>query len=403
MATSTSHPPPSPTILDRALQGERITDEDALVLLRSRDLVAVGPRRRRAAQPQGRPRRGHVHRRPEHQLHQRLRHRLRLLRLLPAPRRPARGLRPAEAGDLQEDRGDAGDRRHRRADAGRPPPRPRHRLVRGPVPLDQGALPDPPARALAAGDPAHRAPLAADGADGAVAACATPGSTRCPAAAARCSSTACARIIAPKKTKTDEWLGVMRHAHRLGMSTSATMMYGHVETVAERVEHMRRIRDLQDEAPRLPRLHLVDVPARRHAPRRADRHETPTSFDYLLTQAVSRHLPRQRRPHPVVVGHAGPEDRPGRAPLRRRRPRLDDDRGERRLRRGHDLPRRRSTTSAASSAPSASGRCSATRCTAACAVRLALRRRGPPGRVGAVVRALRELRPPAPVHADDVD
>ena len=46
------------------------------------------------------------------------------------------------------------------ADAGRPPPRPRHRLVRGPVPLDQGALPDPPARALAARDPAHRAPLA---------------------------------------------------------------------------------------------------------------------------------------------------------------------------------------------------------------------------------------------------
>src|SRR5437899_7621760 len=54
-------------------------------------------------------------------------------------------------------------------------------------------------------------------------------------------------VIAPKKTKSDEWLDVMRHAHRLGMSTTATMMYGHVETVAERVEHMRRIRELQDE------------------------------------------------------------------------------------------------------------------------------------------------------------
>src|SRR5580765_2318153 len=53
--------------------------------------------------------------------------------------------------------------------------------------------------------------------------------------------------IAPKKTKTNEWLAVMRHAHRLGMSTTATMMYGHVETVAERVEHMRRIRELQNE------------------------------------------------------------------------------------------------------------------------------------------------------------
>ena len=55
------------------------------------------------------------------------------------------------------------------------------------------------------------------------------------------------KVIAPKKTRTNEWLNVMRHAHRLGMSTTATMMYGHVETVAERVEHMRRIRELQDE------------------------------------------------------------------------------------------------------------------------------------------------------------
>ena len=78
-------------------------------------------------------------------------------------------------------------------------------------------------------------------------ACATPGSTRSPAAAPRSSSTASAQIIAPKKTKTDEWLDVMRQAHRLGMSTTATMMYGHVETLEERVEHMRRIRELQDE------------------------------------------------------------------------------------------------------------------------------------------------------------
>ena len=55
------------------------------------------------------------------------------------------------------------------------------------------------------------------------------------------------QIIAPKKTKSDEWLDVMRQAHRLGMSTTATMMYGHVETLEERVEHMRRIRELQDE------------------------------------------------------------------------------------------------------------------------------------------------------------
>ena len=54
-------------------------------------------------------------------------------------------------------------------------------------------------------------------------------------------------VIAPKKTKSSEWLNVMRHAQRLGMSTTATMMCGHVETLADRVEHMRRIRELQDE------------------------------------------------------------------------------------------------------------------------------------------------------------
>src|SRR5438270_4235364 len=48
-------------------------------------------------------------------------------------------------------------------------------------------------------------------------------------------------VIAPKKTKTADWLNVMRHAHRLGMSTTATMMYGHVDTLAERVDHLRRI------------------------------------------------------------------------------------------------------------------------------------------------------------------
>jgi cyclic dehypoxanthinyl futalosine synthase len=97
------------------------------------------------------------------------------------------------------------------------------------------------------------------------------------------------KIIAPKKTRTGEWLGIMRHAHRLGISTTATMMYGHVETLAERVEHMRRIRDLQDETGGFRaffswtfqddgnRLGDTVPPETR-----------PTSFDYLLTQAVSR-------------------------------------------------------------------------------------------------------------------
>lgn len=56
------------------------------------------------------------------------------------------------------------------------------------------------------------------------------------------------RLIAPGKAQTEEWLGVMREAHRQGMKTTATMMYGHVETPAERVEHLLRLRELQDES-----------------------------------------------------------------------------------------------------------------------------------------------------------
>ena len=49
------------------------------------------------------------------------------------------------------------------------------------------------------------------------------------------------------KATADEWLGVMRHAHRAGLRTTATMMYGTVETPEERLEHMFRLRELQDE------------------------------------------------------------------------------------------------------------------------------------------------------------
>ena len=96
-------------------------------------------------------------------------------------------------------------------------------------------------------------------------------------------------IIAPKKTKSSEWLDVMRHAHKLGMSTTATMMYGHVETVEERVEHMRRIRELQDETRGFRAF--ISWTFQRDGNRLDEvvrDEDRPTSFDYLLTQAVSR-------------------------------------------------------------------------------------------------------------------
>ena len=96
-------------------------------------------------------------------------------------------------------------------------------------------------------------------------------------------------IISPKKTTSAEWLGVMRHAHRLGMSTTATMMYGHVETLEERVEHMRLIRELQDETRGFRAfISWTFQDDGNRLGERVPRDAMPTSFDYLLTQAVSR-------------------------------------------------------------------------------------------------------------------
>ncbi|AGK60187.1 menaquinone biosynthesis protein, SCO4550 family [Archaeoglobus sulfaticallidus PM70-1] len=55
------------------------------------------------------------------------------------------------------------------------------------------------------------------------------------------------RKLSPKKCSADEWIEVMREAHRLGMKTTATMMFGHVESHEDIVEHLFRVRDLQDE------------------------------------------------------------------------------------------------------------------------------------------------------------
>lgn len=57
------------------------------------------------------------------------------------------------------------------------------------------------------------------------------------------------KAISPGKPDADTWLEVMRIAHRLNLPTSATMMYGHIETPRQRIEHLIKIRDLQAECP----------------------------------------------------------------------------------------------------------------------------------------------------------
>lgn len=57
------------------------------------------------------------------------------------------------------------------------------------------------------------------------------------------------KSISPAKASTQQWLDVMREAHKLNMVTSATMMFGHIETKKERIEHLLAIRQVQSEKP----------------------------------------------------------------------------------------------------------------------------------------------------------
>ena len=87
------------------------------------------------------------------------------------------------------------------------------------------------------------------------------------------------------KCLTDEWLNVCREWHMLGGKGSATMMFGHIETLAERIEHMERLRQLQDETGGFTAYICWTF-----QPDHTDMAHVPPagSFEYLKTQAVSR-------------------------------------------------------------------------------------------------------------------
>jgi cyclic dehypoxanthinyl futalosine synthase len=87
------------------------------------------------------------------------------------------------------------------------------------------------------------------------------------------------------KVLTDDWLDVHREWHRLGGKSTATMMYGHIETLAERVEHLERLRDLQDETGGFTAFICWSF-----QPDNTEMADIPASgpFEYLKTQAVAR-------------------------------------------------------------------------------------------------------------------
>ncbi len=90
--------------------------------------------------------------------------------------------------------------------------------------------------------------------------------------------------VSPLKAMSDDWLEVMDVAHRLGLSSSATMMFGHVETVAERIEHLERVRAQQDKSKGFTAFICWTFQAE-HTKLRAP---TVGACEYLRTQALSR-------------------------------------------------------------------------------------------------------------------
>ena len=116
------------------------------------------------------------------------------------------------------------------------------------------------------------------------------------------------------KVLSDDWINVHRVWHELGGRSTATMMFGHVETLEERVEHLERCRQLQDETGGLTAFiswtfqpdhtAMADVPA-------------SGAFEYLRVQAISRLYLDKRAEHPILLGHARGEDRRAGAPFRR--------------------------------------------------------------------------------------
>jgi len=90
--------------------------------------------------------------------------------------------------------------------------------------------------------------------------------------------------ISPLKCNSDEWLRMMEIAHGMGLNSSATMMFGHVETIEDRIEHLQRLRELQDRTRGFTAFICWTFQAE-HTRLRAP---TVGAHGYLRTQALAR-------------------------------------------------------------------------------------------------------------------
>ena len=94
------------------------------------------------------------------------------------------------------------------------------------------------------------------------------------------------KIISPKKASSDRWIDVMRIAHKAGLRSTATMVFGHMETIEERMMHLMKIRDLQDETGGF-RAFIPWTLSPQGTPRMSQ-FRPAGGEDYLKTVAISR-------------------------------------------------------------------------------------------------------------------
>ncbi|MDR2562745.1 MAG: radical SAM protein [Prevotellaceae bacterium] len=113
-----------------------------------------------------------------------------------------------------------------------------------------------------------------------------------PGAGAEILSDRVRRELSPGKPGVDEWIEVMSQAHRLNLPTSATMMFGHIESARERIKHLLILRDLQSECPKenYGFLSFIPWPVQSKGTRLALQHKLRPVYPdhYIRLVAISR-------------------------------------------------------------------------------------------------------------------
>lgn len=114
-----------------------------------------------------------------------------------------------------------------------------------------------------------------------------------PGAGAEILSDRVRKIISPIKCSANEWLEVMRTAHKLNITTSATMMFGHLETIEERIEHLIKLRELQAQKPDISKgfISFTSWPFQAKGSRLEKKYgtfKTVSKAEYIRMVAISR-------------------------------------------------------------------------------------------------------------------